>query len=372
MKIGLVTIYTVPNYGSVLQAYATQVVLEKLGHDCRIIDYEYPNEWHYQQGAPPQSWIRKMIVKLGLKKHHRKSNKLCSFRSKYFHYTKHYKSLDELEKEKWRDFDAFVVGSDQVWNPRFLKGDKVFLLSFAPSGKPRFSIASSFSTDELPQKYLDKYKKELSKFAALSVRESEGVKVINNQLGIIKEVAVCLDPTLLLDKEDWFNLVPRSGFKKKRPFILLYLLTYAFDPSQYAYNITNQLAKQMNITDVVVLAGNPSEMNNSYLKIHDVTDSSISEFIDYFQYADAVVTSSFHGTAFALNFGRPLLSVVQSNSGDSRQENLLMRIGAETSIVKIGKEYSVLTAEYDVDKILRNLSVLRNENIDWIKSHIKA
>ena len=182
MNVALITIYHVPNYGSILQAYATQRVLEKLGHECRIIYYCYPNEWHFKQGAKRQQWYRKLIKKIGLAPLHRKENKLNSFKVKYFNFTKKYRDFESLRNENWNNYDVFIVGSDQVWNPRFLKGDRAFLLSFVPKEKRRISIASSFAQSQIPMDLISRYKEELGKFYAISVREKNGVEIIQNQL----------------------------------------------------------------------------------------------------------------------------------------------------------------------------------------------
>lgn len=366
MKIGLITIYHVPNYGSVLQTYATQVILEKLGAVCCIIHYKYPNEWHWRHGAKKPPLLRSLYRSFFPTK---KVASLDAFKKRFFKLTKTFNSLEAMASEKWSDFDAFVVGSDQVWNYRFLHGDSAFMLSFVPDTKPRYSLASSFAQKSLPEKVFDKYKKHLSKFSSLSVREKNGVGIINNQLGINKPVEILLDPTLLLSKEEWIASVPRSDFKKTRPYILLYMLTYAFEPRPFIFEVIKHYQQQMHC-DVIALAGYTPQESAMGINMQNMNSASIPEFIDLIQRADMVITSSFHGTAFAINFGIPLISIVPDGDGDDRQVSFLKSVGAGNSITHINDDLSSINPFYDTDLVNRNLHSIRSMNIDWINKNI--
>lgn len=365
MIVGLITIYQVPNYGSVLQAYATQFLFEGLGTECRIINYKYPNEWHWNQGGGrPHNW-RNLIRRYIPSKRTRIFNQ---FRKNYFNFTELYCDLDELKASDWSGYDRFVVGSDQVWNSRFVLGDSAFMLSFIPDDKPRFSLASSFAMDTLPERYRKKYYAELSKFTALSVRESSGVNIIKNELGINKAVETILDPTLLLSKDVWFKAVRRSSFKKKRPYIVLYMLTYAFEPRPYIYNVIRHFQKKMDC-DILALEGY-TNLQNSNLRMIDVSKSTIEEFIDIFANADLVITSSFHGTAFALNFGIPLVSIIPNDFADNRQKSLLSKMGCEQCAVVIGTALDQINPQYDIKEEQHRLDQLRENCILWINNNI--
>lgn len=366
MKIGLVTIYQVPNYGSVLQAFATQSLFEKLGVDCKIVNYKYPNEWHWQHGAQKPTGLRALVRRILPSK---KVRVLDKFRNRYFKLTNRYNSLDELKLADWTDFDAFVVGSDQVWNARFVLGDSTFMLSFTPTDKPRFSLASSFALKTLPECYREKYKRELSRFQALSVREQNGVGIINNELGISDQVEIILDPTLLLSKDDWMSIVPRSRFIKNRPYILFYMWDYAFDPKPYIFEVTKHFQRKMEC-DVIALEGHRNAELAAGLVMDNRCTSTIEEFIDIFANADLVITSSFHGTAFALNFGIPLISIVPDSDGDDRQSNLLKSVGCADCIVKIGTDVSNINPIYNIAAEHCNLASIRESNIKWIQDNI--
>ena len=370
-KIGLITIYHVPNFGSVLQTYATQILLEKLGMECCIINYRYPNEWHYSKGMPKQSFKAMIGNLFGIRPAHRKANKLIQFKKENFNFTRLYKNLDELKNADWGSYDMFAVGSDQVWKSHFTKGDSAFMLSFVPEEKPRISIASSFASDSIPDAFREKYKKHLSKFNAISVRERNGIDIINKELKIDRTVKVLLDPTLLLTKEEWLNTIPRSAFKKKKKYILLYMLTYAFEPRPYIFDILKHL-QQLDDYDIIALEGyTPKEKANG-IEMIDKTDSSIPEFIELFVNADVVVTSSFHGTAFAINFGIPLVSIVPEGNSDDRQSTLLKSLGLECCIANSQTPTSIIRYRYDLENATLNLDNLRRQSIAWIKNSLQC
>lgn len=365
-RVGLITIYHVPNYGSVLQTYATQILLEKLGYECDIINYKYPNEYHHSLGRPKQSFKGKIGSLLGLSASHRKAKKLESFKKRHFNFTKLYSHLNELKKANWDKYDIFVVGSDQVWKSKYTLGDTAFLLSFVPDDKKRISIASSFATNSVPTEYRERYRKHLEKFNAISVRESNGADIIKNELKLQCKAEVVLDPTLLLSKEEWLSIVPRSNFKKKKKYILLYMLTYAFEPRPYIFEVIKHLQAQDDY-DVIALEGYTPKEQALGIEMIDKSDSSIPEFIDLFANADVVVTSSFHGTAFAVNFGIPLISIVPDGNNDDRQSSLLYSVGLEQCIANTEKPTNEIVYIYDVVMAERQLSTLRDKSKEWIK-----
>jgi hypothetical protein len=373
-KIGLITIYHVPNYGSVLQALATQFLLEKKGFECSIINYKYPNEWHQKQRIiVKRTLLYKLIHEiayiLGLTPYLRKNKYLPKFRAKYFNYSKPYDNLDSLKEEKWDEYSAFAVGSDQVWNPQYTFGDSVFLLSFIPDNKFRFSLASSFAVKEIPEKYKDKYRKYLEKFTHISIREQNGINVLKS-LGIKNNAKIILDPTLLLTKEDWLQLFPSSKRTFKRKYILLYLLTYAFEPRPYVFHLLKYYKEKLNC-DIIALEGYATKKDALGVHMKDYTAATIPQFINLFSNAELVITTSFHGTAFALNYERPLISIIPNNNADDRQYSLLKKLELEQCIVPLNTPFEKINPYYEKISLKTKLNILRNDSINWIDSVLK-
>lgn len=370
MKLGLVTIYNVPNFGSALQAYATQCILEQLGHECKIIQYKYPNELQRAGKPDIKTMLYSLTTRLGLVSQQRKSNKLRKFREKNYNFTRPYNSFKELEDEDWASYDGFVIGSDQVWKVLYTKGEPAFTLSFAPDEKKRFSVASSFASDHLPEIYEDTFKAELQKFNALSVRESEGIEIITRQLGLDKNVFVCLDPTLLLNRDQWLHLSPKNRKNNKESYILYYMWAYAFEPRPFINTVVEYFREKTGIKSVIALEGAPKS------SIHGVNyinkeDSSIPEFLELFANASLVVTSSFHGTAFAINMGVPLISIIPDNEKDSRQRSLLKSVGAENCVVRLNQDVDSINPYYNKDSVLEKLDSLREDCFVWLKENVR-
>ena len=277
--------------------------------------------------------------------------------------------MDELKKENWNNYHAVVVGSDQVWNARFTLADSVFMLSFLPDETRRISIASSFSMKSLPVDIREKYHKNLERFDAISVREKNGIDIITKELELNSSPEVILDPTLLLSKEDWMNLVPRSKFIKKKKYILLYMLTYAFEPRPYIFEVLKYMQNKYGY-EIIALEGYTPSANAEGVIMEDKTDANISEFIDLFANADMVVTSSFHGTAFAVNFGIPLISIVPDGNEDDRQSTLLEKLELNHCMATAKKTIEAIKPEYNVLSMNEKLIELRERSVEWISEKL--
>lgn len=368
-KVGLLTIFSVPNYGSVLQTYATQILLENLGYNCDIINYDRDNNWYYSHGSYKYSLKNKIGQFFMIKPTHRKNYKLCKFRKKFLNLSRRYESLEDLEHKDWSGYYAFIVGSDQVWNTKFSYGDLVYLLAFVPEDVRKISLASSFALDKLATSYIDKFKKYLSRFSCISVRELNGKSIIQNQLGLNVDVEILLDPTLLISKEMWLKVIPRSNFRKREKYILLYMLDYAFKPQPYIYDVAEYFQKKFGYS-IYVLEGSISKDYKKKLRINKVYNSSVFDFIDYFNNADIILTSSFHGTAFALNFGKPLISIVP-DGGDDRQTSILKELHLSDLVINVGSDIDKISPFYDVVEEQDILSKLRNKSVEWLSTALK-
>lgn len=368
-RVALMTIYQVPNYGSVLQAYASQIALEKLDCKCDIIQYQYPNEWHYKKGMPRptlKSKIGDLIPYWGAPKKRRMFN---AFRQKHYHFTEEFGSLEDLEHADWSKYDTVITGSDQVWKAPFNHGDKAFLLSFVPDDIRKISLAASFAMDKMPEEYKALYKKQLSRYTAISVRENDGLKILYNDLQLSGDFKVLLDPTLLLSKDDWKKAIGRSEFIKKEPYILLYMLDYAYNPVPYIYELIEDMGDKNNIKNVYVLEDRKKGFKSDKLHVKNYKGSDVETFIDLFLNADLVITSSFHGTAFAANFGIPLLSVVSSDDKDGRISSLLKNIGLNNCIIPTGKGFDGISPKYNVTDEQQRLKALRQDSVEWIQDN---
>ena len=366
-KALIVTIFKVPNFGSVLQAYATQSIIEHLGYDCHVLNYDHnKSEWAKKYGVKRVSIKYKIARLLGLKASHRKANLLDSFINKHFHLTRQYNCLSEIEQGEGDNYDVYIAGSDQIWNTKYTHCDPAFLLDFANAMKRRISIASSFACKNLDEKYVDHFQKQLSQFYAVSVREALGMDILIN-IGIEKAHLV-LDPTLLLDARQWNVL--RKKKDKPEKYILLYMWCYAFEPRPYIYEVLKYYKEQLQCKIIALEGFDKHDVYMKALDIEDATESSIPYFLDYFADASLVVTSSFHGTAFAVNYGVPLLSIVP-NSSDDRQSSLLGQLGLDQCRLIVNERIDTAIPFYDKNAEQKKLQSLRDDSLNWIENVLK-
>ncbi|MFD2742979.1 MULTISPECIES: polysaccharide pyruvyl transferase family protein [Sphingobacterium] len=366
-KVGLLTMHKVINYGSFLQAYATQTIIGSLGYVCEIIDYKYPNQWQHDRGSIRRGKLKRLIHQLvkpfGLISEHRKEKKIIDAMNRYYNLSVvAYNSPEEI-KSAPPEYDIYLTGSDQTWNARFTKGDPTFLLGFVSNGGRKVSFSSSLASNKIEEQYINLFKELLSEYDAISVRENNGVRLVESLAS--RTPPVTLDPTLVLTKEDWKVLSKSISTRLHREnYILFYMLSYAFEPRPYIYQLLKYWQEQ---TGLIVLSFTkiPAEYEIRYIYCGD---SGIPEYLHYFEHANYVVTSSFHGTAFAVNFGIPLLSVVSSaNSGDDRQSSFLTKVKLTNCIVPIGSEFDRLNPVYDEIVAWDQLNFLRKESLNYLK-----
>lgn len=369
--IGIITIHRIHNYGSVLQAYALQQVCERLGYKVEIIDYVFPNA--YQQGnkyaetvdAQPNEprWIKALFAH-GLIRQHKG---IDSFIEKKLHLSQRTYSSPQNLLDDPPIYDVYMTGSDQVWSPRHCNGDPSFMLHFAPEGAKRVSYASSIGSDMIPDSLRMIYENLLSKYQCLSVREKSGIEIINNLTD--KDVQVVLDPTLLLDYNEWNRIAAPNRLVKKK-YILCYLLNYSFN----AFPYVDQLAKKIQHKtgyELVRVARPPHHLYLRHTKY--CIGASPEEFLALVRDAEMVLTTSFHGTAYALNFGKPVYTVVKDrNAGDSRQKDLMKALGLDDKVMSIKDAFpSVDAIYYDVRDEQEKLAALRNQSIEYLKKALR-
>lgn len=369
-RIGIITMHRLYNYGSALQAYALQHVIEGMGFDAEIIDYNYPNSFQYERGIrlPINNWKTKVIRLMGsFHPHNRVRCKFQKFWDKHFSLSHYFSDFESIHKGRL-SYDLCVTGSDQVWNPRFTKGDTTFLLDFIDRGIPKVSYASSFSTTKLDNAYQPIYAQLLAQYNIISVREQGGVDIVKELTG--KNAVISVDPTLLLTASDWLRLAGTCKCKTptKEKYLLLYVLSYAFDPSPYIYELALSISEKLSLSIVAIGRKDPSIKGNG--SIYWIEDAGPIEFIQLFANATAVVTSSFHGTAFAANFGKEVFSVVKSESNDDRISSFLKSIGLEKAIVPMGTPFDKITIDMDTIASRQLLEKHREESMKYLKKAI--
>lgn len=366
-KVGIITMHKVINYGSFLQAYATQYIVEKLGYECEIIDYRFPNEWHFERGVTGTSGVKKyisnIIHKLGIKSGHRKKIKLNKAINKYLNLSIPYNSPSEIKK-KPPIYDIYITGSDQTWNPKHTKGDDTFLLAFAPDKAKKISFSASIAGNNLKDEYKSSFKKFLIRYNNISIRDSGGNNIMKDLIG--REVDVTLDPTLMINKDEWSLFAKnRESIYSNNSYIIFYLITHSFDVTPYIYELLKKLQEKTGLK-VYSFSDIPSSFGINY---ENCADIGAEDFIELFEKSSYVVTSSFHGTAFAVNFGIPLYSVIDSlDIADDRQISLLHKLEIEQCLVPVNKPFDEIQPIYNIEKEQLNLDKLRADSLKYLRN----
>ena len=325
MKIGIITMHKVLNFGSVLQAYALQRKLRQMGYENEIIDYKYEDTSRRKSLAGSIAAVVRSVL-FGFPEA-RMKRKFRAFRKRNLVLSKQAYDRENIVKDPPR-YDLYIAGSDQIWNPRFIGDDMNFLLAFAAPDARRISYASSIASPSLDNGVKDLYARHLSRFQAISVRESSGAGIIKELTG--KDARVCCDPTFLLGREEWDKISALSGYKADGEYILVYALSYMFDPFPEIYGIVDKVQRMLGLK-TVFLQGRAKDVFRPDSKL--IKSAGPADFAYLFKHASFVITTSFHGAGFALINDKPLIGVVDSRSAsDSRIRSLLESVSATGSI----------------------------------------
>lgn len=353
MKIGILTLPLHTNYGGILQAYALQTVLERMGHEVVVIDK--PNNWTIPFGKRIQTYSKRAIKKFVFRKKHvviLAEQKLKSeypiisqytqlFIDRYLH-CKSIKSLTELHEY---DFDAIIVGSDQIWRPKYYRQIENAYLAFAKDWNiKRVAYAASFGTDDW--EYIPEQTKEcgelLKKFNAVSVREASGIRLCKNYFGV--DAVHVLDPTMLLNKEDYISLIKKTGTPQSKGTLLNYIL----DDTSEKHILIEQIAKDRGLIPFRV----NGRIGDWSVSIEERIQPSVEEWLRGFYDAEFVVTDSFHACVFSILFGKPFVVVGNKERGMARFDSLLKMFGLENRLVSSVEDYSrVGEMKYDESKL---------------------
>lgn len=320
--------HKVLNYGSALQAYALQQKLLSMGYDNELIDYKYPNPEKKRHTLKSilcdiVIFLRNAIIGFPTERKQRRFNK---FYDKNFKLSEFYTRDTIISNPP--QYDAYITGSDQVWNPKFAGTDANFFLAFAPNDKLKFSYASSFATKEVTDNMKALYAKYLSRYDSISVREVTGVDIVRKLIG--RDATVCCDPTILLTSDEWDKLAVQSTYDIKYKYILVYVLHYmignVFDEVQ---KITDYVQKTLGLK-VIYLIGRKEDAFRPNSRL--IKDAGPAEFLYLIKNAEFVITTSFHGVAFSLIYHRPLFGVVDKQKvDDGRIQSILNITGASNS-----------------------------------------
>lgn len=362
--VGIITMHRPISFGSSLQAFALQKKIQDLGCDCEIIDYQYPNEQHLPKRSV--NWWIKLVVHYMLNLLMGlpcvvESHRFKMFRKKHLILSKYYKDADALIAEPPR-YDIYCTGSDQVWNTNFIKDDNSFLLSFV-NNVTKVSYSSSFAVDYVKDEFKVNFKKYLSQYKAISVREQSGISLVKELTG--KDAKLVCDPTLLLSEEEWLPLIAESKIKISRPYLLVFILTYSFNPYPEVNRIIEAVQKNLGL-HTVVLNGNKYDYMRKDTTV--IKNAGPCEFLQLIHDASFVITSSFHGVAFSVNFSKQFIAVVKNSNHDSRLVNFLEILHLQDHILEYNSLQNINVNLSSPDRL--KINEYRQKSLNYLKQII--
>lgn len=357
MKLALVIFPFVPSHGSILQTYALYTKLKEMGHSVTIINRKRPDPCmsavlhrsalnlknriigYYRGPLFYRGNFPKAIMK-----------NLSPFIDSYFEndVITVYSRQEALDFVNSNAFDAFIVGSDQVWRPKFVPDIFHYYLDFVPedSKARRIAFCPSFGTDdwEYDQEQTDRCKELLSFFTAVAVREKGGVSLCKRYLE--RDVVHLLDPTILYPASSYFDSFVHNKVSESDIASVYYL---DFNSEKTA--IVERVCEKLNLKSTYI----NNRIQDYNARISDRIAPSLSEWISGFVKSKFIITDSFHATMFALYFNKPFLTVINEGRGAARFHSLMEELKLQERLVSAS------------DAITNDLM---NNPIDW--THINS
>lgn len=369
-KVLMLTFHWTNNYGGVLQAYALQQTVVKLGYDATLIDY-----FNDEEMSSVFSWKKRIIhsvwntIAMNLFGRKKRSQKTDCFRTEHMNITSNrFHTIEEII-QSGLSADIYLVGSDQVWKPELTGNPSVYLLSFAKEAARRVAYAASFGVGSLSRNFFDLYSTELRKFDAISVREDTGVDIVESLIGIKPQMV--LDPVFLLSREEWLEVA--SSKKENKEYILCYYMpTSDSSVTRRIKDLSKFYSKRLGYRIINI---GKKEFEKLKFWEDNRLDSGPSDFLALVSGAKLVITNSFHGTAFAIKMNVPFIvpinySIPKEKRLSIRIESLLRRIRCESRIVDTQKSISVeemsMLSVMDYSQVNTDIVKLINESEEFL------
>ncbi|MBQ9780402.1 MAG: polysaccharide pyruvyl transferase family protein [Clostridia bacterium] len=364
MKVGILTFPNSVSYGATLQMYALCRAVERLGHEAEAINYYnvfMKAELHCKSTAKSEKKYRcKRIIKSFL--HRKLYRKFAAFEKDVINLFPKKSFTDKaLLPEIGTRYDAVICGSDQVWNPNITGGDLSYFLNFCGQTTRRVAYAPSFGVEILPEALKDQAREELKLFSEISVREVQGQALVTDMIG--REVPVVIDPTMLLEREEWEKIeVPYRKIKGD------YILYFTVKSSHRLFQKCRDFAKKNGLTMVVVGGNFLKKIKNNDPTVQYATCISPAEWLWLIHHAKYVATNSFHGTAFSIIFEKDFYLEL-SAATNSRLINIVRILALENQI--LSEEADMIPTKADYKMARENMLRLQEDSLSYLKNALR-
>lgn len=384
MNILLVNFFLKANHGGILQCYALQKVLQDMGHTA--VKAEPPrrilpkNKILLLKTIIRKIWLhyirrQKNIDVFSEIKSHMFRNIIDNNAHKFIR--KHLKIIktDDFSNLKGSDYDAVIVGSDQLWRKSYINiypftdktpGDNMFLAFTRNWNCRRIAYAVSFGLDywEYTPKETEKLKDLIHNFNAVSVREDSGVQLIHDNLG--EDINVChvLDPALLLTKEDYVNLYKKTSLPEKKGKILCYILDFNRTKQEIIDTVKEKTSEE-------VFFANNIDYEKPWLPWKKAAQTSIESWLKGFNDAKYVVADSFHASVFSIIFEKEFIVIANKQRGIARIDSLLRMFNLENRIVFQKDDIQNISSTIDWQSVREILQRERKKSMSFLSSALK-
>lgn len=342
-KIGILTQPLHTNYGGLLQNYALQKVLRDMGHDVETIrsKWKTPDSFFDNSKFVCRQlvvFILKILTRGKFSRYYlsKEEQEKISKHTDRFIYdninttSNSYNKIDKKTADAFK-YDAYIVGSDQVWRPCYSPFLPNFFLDFLSKDHPskKIAYAASFGVDEweFSPELTAIAKQNISKFDLVTVREDSGINLCKTYLSANAEHV--LDPTLLLRKDDYIHLICESDAQASKGD----LMTYVLDQSPEKQQIIDAVAVKFGLKAFKVMPNKVFGCKHKPANIEDYVYPSVEQWIRGFLDAKFVVTDSFHGTVFSIIFNKPFIAIGNKGRGLSRFTSLLKLFNLENRLI---------------------------------------
>lgn len=365
MKVGIITFHCALNYGAVLQAYALSQVIRRMGFECEVIDYhnhKFDNDYKRISIASCTNFRQVASYFLFGRIRNKRWQSFMDFIQDNILLSQKKYTADNIQESN-NDYDVFITGSDQVWNLFLTSNDWHYFLDFVDTNKRKVSYAASIATSGYDDQICANIVALLKNYHTISVREQSGKQFID-ALPLSFETHLVIDPTLLMNKNEWLALANLYPVTRRIP--QRYLLAYFVSPNEEFYREMYRVSEQLSLPIVLI--------NYTHRRVKGVINMlsvSPGEFVSLFSKAAFVVTNSFHGTAFSINLQRDFLYVLnrQNLAKNERIATLVKQLNLENRNVELWPSDS--GSEIDWVSVTEKLSLLRDQSILVLQSELK-
>ena len=359
------------NFGFLMQAYALQQIVKALGHEPYIVDIVKPFTFKEKIKYTVKSVLlyisRRVNITLPWITSEEQAYIDChtwQFLKAKLQLTPSVKSIKDLKHKVGRQYDFYLVGSDQVWRKEYFPRIQTYFFDFLLDDKKRASYAASFGVSNLnySPRMVEYCRNLLAKFSAVSVREADGVRICKEIFGV--SAVHVLDPTLLLDKSMYLELIDPND-KVDFPstsFILVYILDKTIEKIQFV----KEFAQRSHLDTYFIKPENVNEVGID--RIEECIYPPVSTWLNAFEKADFVITDSFHGMAFSIIFQKQFIALDNPQRGSSRIKSLLKDFSLMNRLFSLDNRVNADFELIDYVKVNELLLDKKEKSISFLKS----